>query len=138
MVDEKILKKKLLQIGESEEMIFQYNEMSRENFLSDKVAQNVVEFNLFIIINLMADIANHICVDNGYGSIENMSDGFRHLNRQGYIDDDYVSRFIKMVGFRNIIAHQYISLNKDRVFDAIKEGLSDIKAFVEIVDRNFL
>lgn len=43
-----------------------------------------------------------------------------------------------MVGFRNIIAHQYTSLNKDMVFNAIKEGLSDIKTFVEIVNRNFL
>lgn len=138
MVDEKILKKKLLQIKESLEMIFQYNEMSQESFLIDKIAQNVVEFNLFIIINQMTDIVNHICVDNGYGSIENMSDGFRILNSRGYIDDEHTLRFIKMVGFRNIIAHQYTSLKKDMVFNATREGISDIKAFIEIIDKNFL
>lgn len=138
MVDERVLKKKINQINKSLEMITKYLNITYEEFLNNKIAQDVIEYNLFIIINQITEIANHIAVDNGYGSIETMSDGFRLLNKKGYISDKDMQTYTKMVGFRNVIAHQYTDLNKEIVFDVMKNRLNDIVNFIKMVDENFI
>ncbi|WP_094549501.1 type VII toxin-antitoxin system HepT family RNase toxin [Petroclostridium xylanilyticum] len=138
MVDQRILQRKIVQINESIQMIAGYAHLGYEQFITDKVVQNVVEYNLFIIINQMAEIANHIVVDNGYGTIEMLSDGFRILKQKGYISDSEAATYIKMVGFRNIIAHQYTSLDKKIVYDVMKNKLDDIKKFLVMLHDNFM
>lgn len=138
MVDQRILKKKIIQVNESMQMITGYLNFSYEEFINDKVAQNVIEYNLFIIINQIIDMANLIVVDNGYGSIEILSDGFTLLNKKGYISNKDLDTYVKMVGFRNIIAHQYIDLNKDIVYEVLKHKLNDLIKFIKMVDENFI
>ena len=138
LVDERILKKKIIQINSSLQMITKYLDLSYDEYLSDNIAQNIVEYNLFIIINQIIDIANHIVVDNEYGTIETMSDGFILLNKNGFISKKDMDIYIKMVGFRNVIAHQYIDLNKAIAYDVMKNRLKDIVEFLKTVDKNFI
>jgi uncharacterized protein YutE (UPF0331/DUF86 family) len=137
MVDISILRKKTTQITNSLRLIERYQDVSYADFTSDEVIQSVVEYQLFIIINQISDIANHIVVDNCYGSVESMSDGFKILKEKGFITEPDMNTYIKMVGFRNILAHQYIGLSKDIVYDVQKNGLKDIKKFLIMLDENF-
>jgi uncharacterized protein YutE (UPF0331/DUF86 family) len=138
MVDQRILKKKIIRINESMQIITGYLNLSYEEFMNDRIAQNVIEYNLFIIINQMIDMANHIVVDNGYGSIETLSDGFKLLNKKGYISNKDLDTYIKMVGFRNVIAHQYIDLNKDIVYEVLHHKLNDLIKFIKVMDEKFI
>jgi uncharacterized protein YutE (UPF0331/DUF86 family) len=138
MVDQTILKKRMIQINESLKMIELYLNKNFEEFIHDKIIQNVVEYNLFIIINQMVEIASHIVIDNGYGTVETMSDGFRVQNQRGLIPAEDMETYIRMVGFRNIISHQYISLSKEIVFDVAKNRLVDVKKFLIMLNENFV
>ena len=138
MVDQGILKKKIIQVNGSFTMITRYKALTLEEFLDDAIAQNIVEYNLFIIINQLIDMANHIAVDNGYGQIDVLSDGFKLLNKEKYISDKELETYIKMVGFRNIIAHQYIDLSKEIVYNIMKNGLDDIVKFIKIINKEFI
>jgi len=82
-------------------------------------------------------MANHIAVDNNYGQIDTLSDGFKLLNKREYISNKELETYIKMVGFRNIIAHQYMDLNKEIVYDIMKNRLNDIMRFIKMIDKEF-
>lgn len=62
MVDVEVIKQRLNQLSTSINKIERFKEISLEEFLKDDIIQDVVEYNLFIAINMMIDIATHIVV----------------------------------------------------------------------------
>jgi uncharacterized protein YutE (UPF0331/DUF86 family) len=112
--------------------------MSLEGFLHDEIAQDVVEYNLFIAINMMINIAMHIVVDNGMGNPETLGDAFSILNKKKYLDDNETETYRKMTGLRNILAHEYLKVEKRIIHSILQNNLVDIKKFVIFVDENFI
>jgi uncharacterized protein YutE (UPF0331/DUF86 family) len=40
---------------------------------------------------------------------------------------------IKMTGFRNVVAHDYEKINYDILYDVLKNRLSDVESFLDII-----
>lgn len=77
----------------------------------------------------MIDISQHIAIDNGWGDVKKLSDGFEILHKYKYISKEDLEIFKAMVGFRNIISHEYVKLDKQIVYHVMTEQLDDIKKF---------
>lgn len=137
MVDQRLLAKKTAQIHTSLALIERYKGLSFEEFLRDEIAQSVVEYHLFIIINQMIDIANHLVADRQMGTVEYLSDGFKIFHQKGFIAAEEMDTYVKMTGFRNILAHQYSNLDKKIVFDAYQTKLPDFKKFLVMLEQYF-
>lgn len=136
MVKYEIMERKLSQIKKSLDKIANYRELSYDEFISHPVARDVVEYNLFIVINSMIDIANHIVADDKLGEVDLLSDGFLILAEHGYWSKEQATVFVKMVAFRNMISHQYATINPSVVYDVLQNKLGDIDLFViKIVER---
>lgn len=136
MVKYEIMERKLSQIKKSLDKIANYQELSYDEFISHPVARDVVEYNLFIVINSMIDIANHIVADDKLGEVDLLSDGFLILAEHGYWSKEQATVFVKMVAFRNMISHQYATINPSVVYDVLQNKLGDIDLFViKIVER---
>jgi len=137
MVKHDVLERKLYQIEKSLRKIRVYETQTYDDFISHPVARDVVEYNLFIIINCMVDVVNHIVVDDGLGEIDMLSDGFRILIDCGYWTKQQAAVYIKMVAFRNMIAHQYTDVDADVVYNILQEKLGDISNFKQqVIDKN--
>ncbi len=67
MVNIDVIKNRLNHLSTSLNKIERFKDISLEEFLNDDIIQDVVEYNLFIAINMMIDIASHIVVDNNMG-----------------------------------------------------------------------
>lgn len=129
MVKQDILERKLCQIEKSLAKIAIYRPLAYDEFVSQPVARDVVEYNLFIIINCMIDIVNHIVADDRLGEVDVLSDGFRILAEHGYWTKQQTAIYIKMVAFRNMIAHQYADIGAHVVYDILQHKLEDIRSF---------
>ncbi|MCX7781655.1 MAG: DUF86 domain-containing protein [Negativicutes bacterium] len=129
MVKREILERKLLQMEKSLAKVKSYRPLSYEEFVNHPVARDVVEYNLFIIINCMIDIVNHIVADDGLGEVDSLAEGFRILADYGYWTKSQLAVYTKMVAFRNMIAHQYTDISADVVYDALQHKLEDIATF---------
>lgn len=110
-----------------------YQSLTLEEFLEDDIAQDVVEYNIFICINLMVDITNQIVIDLQLGEIDYLRDGFKHLRANNYISVEEETAFSKMVEFRNTIAYEYLTLDKKVVYNILQNYLKDIQSFLKIV-----
>ena len=73
-----------------------------EEFLEDDFIQNIIEYNLFIAINMIIDIATHIVVDNNMGNPETLSEAFNILNKDKSINYEETKVYRNMVGLRNV------------------------------------
>lgn len=138
MVDVEVIKQRLNQLSTSINKIERFKEISLEEFLKDDIIQDVVEYNLFIAINMMIDIATHIVVDNNMGSPETLGEAFNILNKEKYLNDEETKVYRNMVGLRNILSHEYINIDKKIIYSILKNNLVDIKKFVIFVNDNFI
>lgn len=86
----------------------------------------------------MTDIAVYIVADENLGSPDSMYRAFEILHREGYISKNDLVIYKNMVGFRNILAHEYINLDKKIVCDVMNGSLKDFERFIALVHRNFL
>ena len=138
MVDVEVIKQRLNQLSTSINKIERFKEISLEEFLKDDIKQDVVEYNLFIAINMMIDIATHIVVDNNMGSPETLGEAFNILNKEKHLNDEETKVYRNMVGLRNILSHEYINIDKKIIYSILKNNLIDIKKFVIFVNDNFI
>lgn len=138
MVDVEVIKQRLNQLSTSINKIERFKEISLEEFLKDDIIQDVVEYNLFIAINMMIDIATHIVVDNNMGSPETLGEAFNILNKEKYLNDEETKVYRNMLGLRNILSHEYINIDKKIIYSILKNNLIDIKKFVIFVNDNFI
>ena len=138
MVDVEVIKQRLNQLSASLNKIERFKGISLEEFLEDDIIQDVVEYNLFIAINMMIDIATHIVVDNNMGNPETLGEAFSILNREKYLNDEETKVYRNMVGLRNILSHEYINIDKKIIYSILKNNLIDIKKFVIFVNDNFI
>lgn len=138
MVNIDVIKKRLNQLFISLEKIERFKDISLEEFLNDDMIQDVVEYNLFIAINMMIDIANHIVVDNNMGNPATLGEAFSILTKEKYLTQDESRSYRNMVGLRNILSHEYINIDKNIIYNIIQNNLIDIKQFIIFVNDNFI
>ncbi|NLM96953.1 MAG: DUF86 domain-containing protein [Halanaerobiaceae bacterium] len=138
MVNVEVIKQRLDKLSGALKKIERYKEISLEDFLQDDIIQDVVEYNLFIAINMMIDIATHIVVDNNLGSPETFGDAFSILHKEKLLGDQELKIYRSMVGLRNILAHEYLEIDKKIIYGIIKNNLNDIKKFIIFVHDNFI
>ncbi len=120
MVNIEVIKQRLNQLSTSINKIERFKEISLEEFLKDDIIQDVVEYNLFIAINMMIDIATHIVVDNNMGIPETLGEAFNILNKEKYLNDEETKVYRNMVGLRNILSHEYINIDKKIIYSILK------------------
>lgn len=138
MVNMDIIKKRLNQLSTSLNRMERFKEVPLEEFLKDDIVQDVVEYNLFIAINMMIDIATHIVVDNNIGNPETLGGAFVILNKEKYLSDDETKVYRNMVGLRNILSHEYVNIDKNIIHNILQNNLIDIKRFIVLVHNNFV
>ena len=138
MVCLEVIKQRLNQLSASINKIERFKGISLEDFMQDDIVQDVVEYNLFIAINMMIDIATRIVVDNNIGNPETLGEAFSILNKEKYINDDETKIYRNMVGLRNILSHEYLKIDKRVIYDILKNNLVDIKKFIIIINDSLI
>ena len=138
MVNIELIKQRLNQLSESLNKIERFKDISLEEFLEDDIVQDVIEYNLFIAINMMIDIATHIVVDNKMGNPQTLGEAFSILNKENYLNDEETKAYRNMVGLRNILSHEYIKIDKKIIHSILKNNLKDIKKLIIFINKNFV
>lgn len=138
MVEPAVILRRAEQIEKHLDRIRPFASLSYDAFLKDEVAQDVVEYNLFQIVNHLIDIFQHIVVDEEYGFPETAYEAAHILLTKGILGEQEVQIFKEMIGFRNVVGHDYININKDVVYQILTHGEKDIRALLTRVVSKFL
>ena len=75
------------------------------------------------------DIANHLIKSKKLGLPQDSKDSFTLLQRAGLIDEKQTAILQAMVGFRNILVHEYQKLDLDIMVNVIEHRLGDLLDF---------
>jgi uncharacterized protein YutE (UPF0331/DUF86 family) len=108
---------------------------SREEFIQDPFVIGNVERYLQLAIQVVLDISNHIVADNRLGGVEEYRDAIRLLGENGYVEPDLAQRLMPMAGLRNVLVHDYLDVDRDRIYTFVQDRLEDFEAFAVQIGR---
>jgi len=95
-------------------------------------ARYELEHRLFIALQAMLDTATHIAVAGGARSLDSYRDAFTALASLGIVDRELVDRLQGAPGLRNALAHEYLSVDDERVYRAMQQA-GELRAFAASV-----
>ncbi len=112
-----------------------YKKYSREEIEKNIDIRGAVERYLYLAVQAAIDLAEAVIALKRFRKPTTMAESFVILKEEGMIDEEISEPVIKMVGFRNIIAHDYGEINYDIVYDILHQRLKDIEKFIGMVNE---
>jgi len=103
----------------------------RENYL----IQDAIAMNLQRMGEVAIDIANYLIKKKKLGLPQDSADAFELLHRAGLISKELMNNMKGMVGFRNIVVHEYQKLDLDIMVDVIEHHLNEPLEFANLALR---
>ena len=103
--------------------------------LDETFVQDVFVLNLQRAIQACIDMANIIIALKGFKLPTTYKDSFQTLAENKIIEHALAREMMKMVGFRNILAHDYAEINYDIVYDVLQNKLFDIENLIKLIEN---
>lgn len=133
MSDAPLIEKKLARI---EQCLADLRSRADVEVLStDVVMQRFVEHTLQIAIQAALDVASHIVSGERLGEPSTNHELFDLLARGSWLEPEVVGALRGMVGFRNVVVHEYDDVDLAVVRDVVEHHLDDLVAFVAAIRK---
>lgn len=104
-----------------------------ESLRRDLSLHNDVLFSLLTVCQLVIDVAGELSARRGE-RFEDYTEAVRNLGRDPRFTGELVRRLERLPGFRNVLIHEYVALDMERVVEALGD-LAPVEEFLEIVRR---
>ena len=104
-----------------------------ESLRRDLSLHNDVLFSLLTICQLVIDLAGELSARRGL-RFEDYTQAIRNLAVFPEFSPELVSQLERLPGFRNVLVHEYVTLDLGRVVEVL-DHLGPIAAFAEVVRR---
>lgn len=113
-----------------------FKTMPKAKFLKDDQSNAAAERNLQVAIQASIDIANHIVSALGLERpSQEPADVFNTLAEEKIIPHKFVETIRKIVGYRNVVVHDYLKVDRNITYDIIQSHLPDLSHFVQYIEK---
>lgn len=126
----KVIENKISYAEKYLKILQRYKGYSKEEIQNNIDLRGAVERYLYLAIQATIDLAESVIAFKGLRKPSTMSEAFYILNEETLIPQRLTKELVKMVGFRNIIAHDYEDIDYDIVYSVLQRGLKDIEEFL--------
>ena len=101
-----------------------------DEFLQDAYLRDIVERNLEIAIQCCIDIANRLISLEQAPKPRDSYESILRLGELGVLPVAFARKLAPMAGFRNILAHEYLAIDWDLVYEHLQR-LGDLYQFAD-------
>ncbi len=113
-----------------------YKKYTEKEIEEDLDIRGAFERYIYLAIQSTIDLAEAVISYKNLRKPSTMSEAFYILNEEGIISSDSKTKMSKMVGFRNLIAHDYDEINYEIAYSILQEGLNDIYEFLRTISAS--
>ncbi|HHZ20075.1 MAG TPA: DUF86 domain-containing protein [Firmicutes bacterium] len=113
-------------------------EYTKAEFVADPKLYGSSERFLQLCIEALLDIGNHIIADLKLGKVEQYSNVPVILKQNGFITEEQKKLFLRMVGMRNILVHEYLEIDLNIIYDIIQNHLDDLEGIMKAYAKRIL
>ena len=136
MVDRYVVQIRIAKIREYVILLRKGRALADEwRFVSDPFIYGNAERYLQLAIQAVLDISNHNVADMNLKLPEDSKELFALLARHKVLPVPLSKKLTPMAGFRNILVHEYLEIDRHRVYRALGDGLGDFEKFIKAVSK---
>jgi len=128
VVRPEVIRRRLEVLSEHLRILERIAQYEQREFLADPEHYGSAERFLQLALEALLDMGSHVIAEEGLGTVNQSRDIPRLFLEHGYIDAALEERWLRMIGFRNILVHAYLELDRERVYEVLQNGLNDIRA----------
>jgi uncharacterized protein YutE (UPF0331/DUF86 family) len=103
-----------------------------QRFRDDPLVRGAAERYLHLSIECVIDVGNHIISDRRYRKPETYAEIFEILFEKGVLPEKLFHELRGMAGFRNVLVHDYVRLDAEKVFGFIQSKLKYIEELAAV------
>lgn len=131
MVDKDILFAKSSAVKKHLNRVEKHSGITLEKFLEDQDTQDIILFNLQMAVQNCIDIAAHIVSEEGLGVAGSTNEMFYYLEENGLLEQPLTEKMVKAAGLRNLIVHEYGTLDLARLYEVSRNDVNDLYEFLK-------
>lgn len=94
---------------------------SLDHVRKDRLLEWSLRYGLLEAIQIAIDIASYVVSSEGLGNPSTYRESIEILNRFGYIKDSVADKLSRLVGLRNLLVHEYISVDVGKLYGLLNE-----------------
>lgn len=100
--------------------------------------RGAVERYLYIATQATIDLSEAIISHKSFRKPSTMNEAFYILNEEGLLPTELTEKLVRMTGFRNVLAHDYMDVDFEIVYRVLHKDLDDIRSFISLVQEKML
>ncbi len=132
MVRPEIIRKRLNKLDDYLAILENARRYSWEEFVANPERYGSVERFLHLSLEALQDMGNHIIADLELGVVDRSRDIPEIFENQRWIDETMKDTWIRMIGFRNILVHDYLEVDRRIVYEILQNRLDDLKQIRDV------
>ena len=133
MVELNTVLKRLAALRQYQTELERYRPLTFEKYIASSSNYWAVERGLQLAAQAMLDVGAHILAADFAVHPQEYRDVFVELGRVGVLPQEFAESIADLAGFRNILVHEYLRIDPQRVYDALQNNLSDLKIFGQCI-----
>lgn len=134
MIDTDLVRRKLSRLNMYLDKLKPISEHTFDKYLSDFYLKTSAERLVQLIVECASDINNHIVVEKGQRPPEDYTSSFVRAAEVGLISKELANRIKGSGGMRNIIVHEYMEIDDDKVYNTLPLAISDFREYIKQAD----
>lgn len=91
------------------------------------------KYRFVVAVETTVDAADHIIASEGLRPATSFADSFRSLRESSWLYDELAASLEDAAGLRNLLVHQYATVDDIRVVETIRSRLSDLDDFATTI-----
>lgn len=137
MIDRELIEEHLQKMEEALARLKMCRDLSPKVLNSDLGLQWILEKGLQVLIQNLLDIGAHILAGGFKNDWDDYSQIIRKLGVHGVIPSAFADKIKGMAGLRNILVHDYLRVDLEKLIEFVRFGLEDFLVFMRLV-REYL
>ena len=135
MVDADVVARRVLALSKAIGHLKRSDADDAVRLASDAMLRAAAERWLQIAIEACIDIAYHVVAENEWTPPDAARGSFLTLAGHGVIDRDLALRLGAAAGLRNVLVHDYVAVDLERLARVVREDLDDLAQFGGVAAR---
>ena len=136
MVDRYVVQARIAKIREYVALLRKiFGQADEAKFIKDPLIYGNAERYLQLAIQCILDIGNHAVADRKLRLPADNADLFELMANNKIITSALANKLTAMAGFRNILVHEYLEIDRRKVYAVLKRDLGDFERFIRAVSK---
>ena len=133
-LDLAVVRRHLAALDEALQRLRRHQQDTEADLAANGDAAWAIERGLQLCAQNALDIATHIVASAGH-DVADYATAIDRLGTLGVLPADFAARFRSIAGFRNVLVHGYLGLDRAIVVRLLQTGLGDFVTFAGHVNR---